>query len=61
VQATDTALYAAKRAGRNRVRVGAVPGPGADLGMIPGQVAEAAEPVVPGVFVPFPPPLPPAP
>ena len=55
VHAADTALYAAKRAGRNRVGIGAVPRPGAP---IDGGAAgvEAAPVGSPSILVSTPPP-----
>ena len=57
VHAADTALYAAKRAGRNRVGIGAVPRPGAPIdGGAAG--AEAAPVGSPSILVSTPPPPP---
>ena len=56
VHAADTALYAAKRAGRNRVGIGAVPAPGAlvDGGAVGVESAPAGPP---SILVSTPPPL----
>ncbi len=63
VHAADTALYAAKRAGRNRVGVGVVPAPGSEIGAGPGGVvgvesfgARSPRPASPSALVSPPPP-----
>jgi hypothetical protein len=54
VHAADTALYAAKRAGRNRVGIGAVPGARIDGGAAGAESASAGSP---SILVSTPPPL----
>jgi hypothetical protein len=59
VHAADTALYAAKRAGRNRVGIGAVPAAGTTIDGGAAGVERAGSPQAPSVLIPTPPPLPP--